>query len=60
MTGVQTCALPILPIEGNDVSVSIGWIHRKDREVPKLEQEFISYLKEYFHKIEMRDAKNDL
>ena len=49
-----------MPIEENDVVVSIGWIHRKDKTVPKLEQEFISYLKEYFHKIEMRDAKNDL
>jgi DNA-binding transcriptional LysR family regulator len=52
--------LHTMPIEENDVVVSIGWIHRKDKTVSKLEQEFISYLKEYFRKIEMRNAKNDL
>lgn len=42
--------LRTMPIEDNEVVVSIGWIHRKDKKVPMLEQEFISYLKEYFQK----------
>lgn len=44
----------VIPIQDNDVEVSIGWIHRKDKKVPKLEQEFINYLKNNLNETEKR------
>ena len=47
MTGVQTCALPILPIKGIPVDFHKIYLMSRKESQPRVVQEFIDFMSKY-------------